>query len=560
MAALSEDNQQLMDLRTVIASVKTQIGEGNIESALNALITLLDSDAKYTELAQIARVNQGDLYQVKASSLKNTISNDDARRINNQVADNTLQIVQRLEAGKITFEDPRPSITPTRSQAWRYYAAGGIVTLAVALLVWRFYSNNNSTTNTINSGQDCPTYGNDILYKVMVLPFYQTGTKKGSAPEIDIAEGLNKFIDKAGNLKASADVKKSVATSPDDYMQPAEAATIATACGVQMIVWGKINQSDDEGYKLDVRYKLLNEGGVVATGDTSLSNLLTLKDQGSHLANDAESIAKYLYFVLANRAHVSIAANLMPSSEVGINTKIQGAAAVLDSSEIDLHIAYAVNLANNGQQKAALNEYEKILAQHPNHQETLEKRGGLLYKMGQYSAAARELQRAAPDPGKANSDLLKVRADANIKSGLLQEANEDINALKKKKGADRTWIDRKGKEASDSLAAVEKRLVEQERIAATQKPISSKTRVGAAKDNISAGHPDKAIAQAKAVVESEPKNLEAIQVAVDAFLQKGDSVGARKFTREAEKRGANVKDIFFRPMPVRPLSLPKKRQ
>lgn len=546
-----------MDLRTVIASVKTQIGEGNIESALNQLVTLLDSDAKYVELAQIARVNQGDLYQVKASSLKNTISNDDARRINNQVADNTLQIVQRLEAGKLTFEDPRPSDAPTRSQAWRYYTAGGIVTLAVALLVWRFYNNNSA--NNLGSGGDCPTYGKDILYKVMVLPFYQTGTKKGSAPEIDIAEGLNKFIDKAGNLQASADVKKSAATSQDDYMQPAEAASIATVCGVQMIVWGKINQSDNEGYKLDVRYKLLNEGGVVATGDTSLSNLLTLKDQGSHLANDAESIAKYLYFVLANRAHVSIAANLMPSSDVGINAKVQSMDK-LDSSDIDLHIAYAVNLAGNGQQKAALNEYDKILAQHPNHQEALEKRGGLLYKMGEYSAAARALQRAAPDPGKANSDLLKVRADANIKSGLLQEANQDINALKKKKGADGTWIDRKGKEASDSLVAVEKRLAEQERMAAAQKPISSKTRVGAAKDNISAGHPDKALAQAKVVIESEPKNLEAIQIAVDAFLQKGDSVGARKFTQEAEKRGANVKNIFFKPMPVRPLTLPKKKQ
>ena len=271
----------IMEIQQVTASIEKLIAQGQLEQALDQLVALLNSDPKYAELAQIAKINQGDLYQIKSQVLKNTISNDEARLANNQIADHVLQITRQLNAGQLNLEKQ-----PTRSQAWRYYVAGGIVTLAGVFLIWKF---------VFAGPRDCPRYSANTNYRVLILPFRQTGENKNSDPAVEIADGLNVLISKTPNLKniASAEVK---ASYTGDYPSPQMAEEIAEQCGVQMIVWGKINQTSDENYKLDVRYRLLNGGKVYVEGDTSVNNLLKNKDQGQ-LIRDLQSIYEMLYIV-----------------------------------------------------------------------------------------------------------------------------------------------------------------------------------------------------------------------------------------------------------------------
>ena len=308
-----------MDLPQVLSTIKTLISEGNIEPAFVQLVALLDSDPNYSELAQIARVNQGELYQIKAQSIRGTIAAEASQLATNQVTDNALQIIRRLEAGKLTFQDEAPA--PSRSQAWRYYAIGGLVTLLAGFLIWRFVYYNPAESA-------CGGFDAKTRFKVMILPFKQTGEKKSSDPAVDISDGLNVLFSKTANLKdnAVADVNEQY-NIDTNYPSLTEATTKAQDCGVQMIVWGKINETSSEGYKLDIRYKLL-DGTTATTGDTTLSNLLKMNDFGS-LTRDVDAATRLLYIVLANWANVPIASNLLETASK-TSSVADSAAATLD--------------------------------------------------------------------------------------------------------------------------------------------------------------------------------------------------------------------------------------
>ncbi len=517
-----------MDLPQVLPTIKALIGEGNIETAMVQLVALLDSDPSYSELAQVARVNQGELYQVKAQSIRGTISSEAAQLATNQVTDNALQIIRRLEAGKLTFQEgPR---APTRSQAWRYYVIGGVVTLVGAFFVWRFV---NSPTKV-----DCPVYDAKTRYKVMVLPFKQTGEKKATDPAIDIAYGLNVLFSKNPRLAADvavADVKESYDIAAN-FPSPTEATKEAQDCRVQMIVWGKINETSDQGYRLDIQYKLL-DGTSASTGDTTLSNLLKMNDFGS-LTRDVDAATRLLYIVLANWASVPIASNLLEESPKS---------AVLDSATVALPDSTMLLVVAQGhlvkkENDKALAIYDQILAVYPQQPTARRMRGALLYQKGDFAGAADDLEVAAPNANEANTDLLKIRAEAALKSGQPAKATEDLNTLRRKKPTDGAWVDKLEKEAAASTRLIETRLANEEKMVSAR-PRDARYQTRAAKSNLALGRPDAALIHANMAISNNPKAPGGYEVAVDANLQKGDTSTARRVIDAAQRNGVNARSV-----------------
>jgi hypothetical protein len=522
-----------MELQQVTAAIEQLIAQGQLEQALDQLIALLNSDPKYAELAQIAKINQGDFYQVKSQVLKNTISNEEARLANNQIADNALQLIQRIKQGQLTLEN-----APTRSQAWRYYAAGGVGTLVIAALVWYFW---------FKAAQDCPRFKTNTTFKVLILPFRQTGENKNGDPAIEIADGLNVLISKTPNLKgiANAEVKESYTGG---YPSPQVAEEIALQCGVQMIVWGKINQSDDENYKLDVRYRLLNDGKVYVEGDTSVNNLLKTKDQGQ-LIRDLQSIYEMLYIVLANKAKVPVENKLFAALHINNNTQQkQFNAAAPDTSML---LLLAANVLRERPEEA-IDLYNQILDAYPNNVEARQKRGALLYQSGDYAGAVRDLEFAAPNPQTASSEILKYRADAALQSGQPLKAEADLRVLGKKSNstADSNWIQDKKKEVQDSIVNLKAYRDQLEKASKTQ-PKNIKTRIKAAKANVQLGEPDRSLKLLDPKITKTQSTPEAAVITIEAYLQKRDTVNARNTYYKAEKAGLNVKGIQDR------INLPK---
>ncbi len=537
-----------MDLPKALPAIKTLIGEGNIETALVHLVTLLDSDPQYSELAQIARVNQGEFYQTKSQSIRGTITPEAAQLSNNQVSDNALQIIQRLEAGKLTFRDEAPK--PIRSQAWRYYAIGGVVALLAALLIWRFvyYVPPAPVVST------CPQFDTKIRYRVMILPFKQTGEKKSSDPAIDISDGLNVLFSKTGNLKnnAEADVNEKYDIDAN-YPSLTEATTTAQDCGVQMIVWGKINESSAEGYKLDIRYKLL-DGNTATTGDTTLSNLLKMNDFGN-LTRDVDAATRLLYIVLANWANVPIASNLLETSTAKV--AMQDSSMQAPDTTALLAIARSHLIKNETAQAQAI--YDQILDAYPVQKTARRMRGGLLYQQGEFAAAAADLEVAAPDAESADQSVLKIRAESSVKSGQPAKATQDIKTLRKKIPNQKVWLKNLEQAAAESTKVIEKQLVQEEKLV-SQKPRDPQLHNQAAQSNLALGQPEKALNHAETAIKNDPKNRVAYEVAVEANLQKGDTTSAKQVLEAAKRNGVNVRGVEKWIPQVLPLTRIRPRQ
>ncbi len=535
-----------MDLPKVLPAIKTLIGEGDIETAMVQLVALLDSDPNYSELAQIGRVNQGELYQTKAQSIRGIISPETAQLATNQVANNALQIIRRIEAGKLTFQDAAP--TPTRSQAWRYYVIGGIVALAGTFFTWRL------THSTV--ADSCPQYDAKTRFKVMILPFKQTGEKKGSDPAVDISDGLNVLFSKTQNLKdaAVADVNEKYDINTN-YPSLTEATDMAQGCGVQMIVWGKINETTDQGYKLDIRYKLL-DGLVATTGDTTLGNLLKMNDFGN-LTRDVDAATRLLYIVLANWASIPIASNLLEAAPVAAKMDSTSALALPDST---LLLAVAQGHIVKKENDKALAIYDKLLEAYPNQPSFRRRRGALLYQKGDFAGAAADLQVAAPNASMADPDLLKIRAQASLKSGQPARATEDLNVVRRKKPADGAWLDKLEQEAASSTLMIQQRLVNEEKMVASQ-PLDPMFQASAAKSNLALGRPEKALTYAKKAIKNDPQASAGYEVAVEANLQKGDTSSARQVIEDAQRHGINARGVDRWIPYVAPLqkSKPKKQ-
>ena len=536
-----------MNLPEVLPAIKTLIGEGNIETALVQLVALLDSDPIYSELAQIARVNQGEFYQIKSQTIRGTIAPDAAQLATNQVTDNALQIVHRLEAGKLTFQDEAPK--PTRSQAWRYYAIGGVVTLLGAFLVWRFlyYHPDN-----------CPQFDNKTKFKVMILPFRQTGDKKSSDPAIDIADGLNNLFSHTSNLeggKADANVAEQYPIDTD-YPSLTEATNTAQGCGVQMIVWGKINETSAEGYKLDIRYKLLRGDNTVADGDTTLTNLLKMNDFGN-LTRDVDAATRLLYIVLANWANVPIASNLLETASAKMAATDTTQA--LPDTTVLLAIARSHLIKNENEQAEAI--YDQILETYPVQPTARRMRGGLFYQKGDFAAAAADLEVAAPNANTADQSVLKIRAESSVKSGQPAKANQDLKVLREKIPGQKVFLNKLEAAANESTKAIEKQLVTQEQMV-SKKPQDTDLHAQAAQSNLALGQPDKALNHARTVIKNDPRSRVGYEVAVEANLQKGDTISAKQILESAKRNGVTVRGIekWIPSVPSLPKPLIRRKQ
>ncbi|MCS7036404.1 MAG: tetratricopeptide repeat protein, partial [Saprospiraceae bacterium] len=57
------------------------------------------------------------------------------------------------------------------------------------------------------------------------------------------------------------------------------------------------------------------------------------------------------------------------------------------------------------------------------------------------------------------------------------------------------------------------------------------------------GNPDRAAQQASAVLRQNPRNTEAIKVAVEAEIQRGDTAQAIQIIEQSIRKGATVKGI-----------------
>jgi len=208
----------------------------------------------------------------------------------------------------------------------------------------------------------------------------------------------------------------------------AEAAAAGNDCGAQMVIWGiweklptgtiistdfkYLGFRDHFGFQ---KLKLESDGQI----DTifALSNIET---QG-HLTQDIEAVIDNYFGLIAGFSN---------QPQAAIESLKKGVPSTKDTTAFLLN---QLTLANSylavGDNQAAYNVYDTILALKPNHSFARNNRGALSYQKGSYVAAVEDMDvRLAETPNDA--DALILRANANIKLDALDKADEDLQRAK----------------------------------------------------------------------------------------------------------------------------------
>jgi tetratricopeptide (TPR) repeat protein len=220
-------------------------------------------------------------------------------------------------------------------------------------------------------------------------------------------------------------------------------------------------------------------------------------------------------------------------------------------------MALAENHTSNKQDNKAIEAYDQVLQTFPDNREALQKRGALFYKKGDYAAAARDLEYAVPEGKTPTPELLKIRADAALKSGNPVKALEDLRKLPRTDSEENKWIKDKVQEARDTMKVLQQRLDDLESQAKAQ-PKNSKKQVEAGKTSAGLGRHDAALNYANKALKNNPKNKEAYELKVESQVAKGDVTGAEQTIEAAKLNGVNTKSIErWRPV-INKLEIPPK--
>jgi tetratricopeptide (TPR) repeat protein/ribosomal protein L29 len=515
---------------TAIRPILDLIAAGQLDTALRQTTRLLN-DGHHVDLQHQAHNIEGEYARLRQQVVAGTLSRE-------QEVLETNRITARLQQLLRQVSDPvHPPAHTASVQGWRYVFAGAVVALAIGALIWRWWGG-ASGSDVTESG--CPVFGADKTRRVLVLPFKQTGTDKKEQREFDLSDQLNDAFrkDEALLRTAESDVHEAYDISAN-YPNPSEAMAIGRDCGVSMIVWGKMRASDDT---IEVRYKLLDPARAVinTSVDTAVNRLLAMSDEGV-LIHDVPTVARLLYLIMASQygSTQQIASTLDGLGHIATaaDTHVTDEGPPLDTSTMFV-LADAYRRLSDA--KAAIKVYDEVLTAYPDNSKALRLRGTLSYQRKDYATAAHDYEALSPDPARTEPTLQMMRADAYIKSGQPDKAKKDLDQLQKKSPANDKWLKMKQKEVADSTSALQARVKRMEQLAARQ-PHNVSARLSAAQANLGLGKEDSAIKNARQVLQTDPKNTKAFEVATEAYIRKGDTTQARQLIRQAAGKGVQIK-------------------
>jgi tetratricopeptide (TPR) repeat protein len=534
---IEPDNFYLRNMKR--SAIQRHVEQGNLKYALNQLVAALAARGPaFEDLAQSARTLQSAFSNLRQTDNGGRLSSSEYQAESEKIAEKANKIIA-------DWQDRQPEDVDSPGTTLRKWliglaVAGGVVALAGG--AWFLF---------FQKKEDCSTFGKNKIQRVMILPFLRTGTVQTARREFDILDGLNDLFKKDSRLSlvAEADVNEAYDINLN-YPNESQALEIANQCGVEMIVWGKMRNSSDT---VEVRYRLLNplSRKISSTGDSTVNNLLSMSDEGVWI-EDYRTVIKLLYLVLAAQEGSApmIAATLSEFPTASASSARVDSTNVVAAETWPTDTTTMFILADShralGKNREAMAIYDQILAEYPKNKTALRLRGTLAYQKKDYAAAARDYEALAPDPAKTDTLIQRVRADAYLKSGQPEKARRDLNQLRMKSKGGSKWIKMKQEEVADSTAAVQERVEKMERLART-KPQSTSVKLRAARAHLALGNDTEALGHAEKVLQAQPKNVQALEVAVEASVQKGDTQHAAELLERARRAGVDTKAVRFRP-------------
>ena len=420
-----------MDKFELIEKAKGRIGASDLGGALDLVKNHLQTDRKYRRLYDESVRLLGAFNKTIKDDTGGLISFDNARVNYNQVTDGLLQLLRYIEEGDLNpaalQAPPTPVQSYYQSHKWQVLLALPSLLIAIVVLVWVLQ--NDGTNAPIENDEitvaDCP-FDEARDFNIMLLHFYLPAGAD-LKPEGLIAEKLESFCAQ-NKIGARVEILKKP-EKPDRLVDYSVANDLGKLCLARMVIWGR---AEKNGTKTEVktRYRYLGKQGDIAFSqikwqgenqigaEQTLSSLVT---QGE-LFEDVEKVILLVQGIIASDANQP---QLALDNLEKLDTK--------DSTALLMKgMVQAENHLKQGDDKKALNAYDKVLETHPNYWLALNNRGVLEMQAGENLQAIEDLSVALTKrPDDPNMLLALGKAYENSEQLLpAKAAYEKVIALK----------------------------------------------------------------------------------------------------------------------------------
>ncbi len=531
-----------------IARIKKLIAEGELEKALEQLLTFLERESAYLNMHSDALQALSQYRQTKREETKGTISYEEARRSYSKVTDLTLNLLEGLQK-----ED---KIKPYQRR-WPILAGlAALVLLAAGGAYWYF---SRGDSQAAVPDWECPGFGGQE-FNILLMPFQGPDTIDLQTPR-----SLREYFITFENehripldyriLTFGPQVINDVNRFPPDFDF---ATRIGADCSAQLVLWG-LSDGPGPGTRLvKTRYQFIlpEDGGFQL-------RKVTLEDTGGTVFDTVRFASN---FAVGGEIEEQLGTVIQLMLGIIAHQQNQPQAAIaqlanLESGDSLATLARDMMLADSylstGQSAMADSTYNRVLEQHPEYWLGWYNRGMLSLQRGDYDQAIYDLNNRLALNDKDTSALTGL-GQAYLARGQLIEAERSFERARQLAPGSST-LDRRLELVRDSIQLQQNLLRDaEERL--QRNPDDTEALRQKAKSSYQLGDPAAAIAAGERLQQLAPSDRAALTTLARSYQETNQLEKAQEVIRRAATQGLIQPDSaqkLNRQLRVRNLQLPR---
>lgn len=526
-----------MNKISFLENTKALIAEGNIDRALDDVMSFLEADQAYkklhTEVLHLSNV----YHKTRQDEVKRTISFENAELSYGKVRQGLINLLEFIEKDEF---NPDGLLTQKltlkkvlANNKWLFIVGLPLMLIgaAVLILVLRLDKPEN---------EDCTVeFDNDVASNFLVLPFYNP-TGDDLQPAGLIVERLEEFCAGITSLKDS-DFEICDSYKPNKLLNYEDAAVKGKNNKAAIVIWGRAERSNATTV-IKTRYKYLGnkdkEGKVPFTRlnqegeqEVSTDKVLSIITSSGELTQNLENTLMLMVGMIAN----------LEGDQQGAIRAMHAAQVTDSSANLMKYMVLADNyLAMNEPEKAKA-ALDTCLEVNPNYWLGRDNRASLRMESGDYLGAVEDLTVALkkqPDDAR----LLIARGKAYKQSQQLYAAKKDFEKAIKMKPAAEPQLRETIKETNVEIKRLEK-IVAPTKVNISSTKLSNQQYLAAAEASNKLGD----IATTKKLVtkglEFDFNNPKLIAIQVDNLLKENELAKAKQVLEAAVSRKVSKEEI-----------------
>ncbi len=552
-----------MDNKTIADQVKLLVGQAETDEALRVLITFLKTDTKWRSLEQEATETQAQYASAKREANAGRISYEQAELTFNRVNNRVLRIAEVLE--NPAADEVRASNSGARS-AQRVIAVlvGFMVLAAAGFGISRLFQSNGTAQSHPVPASQCPKFKDKTDFKILLWEYkalFKEDTEAAKSVPVALQNRLASSIDR--NWPVESRIFAIADTLPYPTTQEE-----ALKCNAQLAIWGTTERIAPREWILITKYAFSDSWRfsrwtmTESNGWEKTEITATLPAEGSFVdtITSFSSIFTQGKVALNIEALLKIAIGLNASRAQDSNQAIASLESMKPQDSV-LAIIGGMLLAETysatGKEDKAAHAYQQVLKLHPNYSLALNNYAAIQLKQGDYIGALSTLNTAlaiAPD----NADVLAMRGTAYMGVKRLDWAKRDLvkaskiateQESKQTDAGGKSSISRKTQVLRTKLQELEQKIEAEKQRKADADALLNQSPTNLEALNIKAeasknlGDFSTAIKLAQTALKKDPENVQAIATLAESYAATGDTLRLQDLLKKATRAGVQPQEI-----------------